>query len=102
MFQIFYRSTIKLKWNFFSEEFMKYVGTQYQDYFTIIIQEGNFENIVFHKTIDSFAAQYSLTLVSPGIVFDQGDVYMTCWQELNIDISSYTDKNITFTRPRFG
>lgn len=86
---------IKIKWNFFSEEFLEYIGSEYQDYFKIIIKKGNNEYEVFNKTIDIFASEYSLIEVSPAIVFDQGDVYMTGWQEFSIDISNYQNENIT-------
>jgi hypothetical protein len=88
-------SNIKISWNFLSEEFLEYVGSIYQDYLKIIIREGSTENVMFSRTIDEFAAGYNLIKVSPEIVFDRGDVYMTDWQELNIDISNYAGKNVT-------
>ncbi len=87
-------SKIKIRWNFFSEEFLEYVGSQYQDYFIVIIQEGSVEHTEFSMNIDQFNAGYNLIKVSPGIVFDQGDVYMTGWQEMDIDITDYRGKNI--------
>ncbi len=85
---------LKIKWNFLSEEFMEYVGTQYQDFVSIIIEHDGVEDTKFHKTIDQFAAEFSPTLVSPGIVFDQGDVYQTGWYILPIPISIYADEFI--------
>ncbi|MHA1685787.1 MAG: hypothetical protein ACTSYD_05175 [Candidatus Heimdallarchaeaceae archaeon] len=89
-------TTLSLKWNFLSEEFMEYVGSVFQDYFTIKIKtpDGQ-EQIVFEKAIDDFANDYDLTKVSPGIVFDQGDVYMTGWQEFSYDVSQYSGMGIT-------
>ena len=36
-----------------------------------------------------------LVYVSPGIVFDQGDVYMTDWQTITFDVSQYQGQRIT-------
>jgi hypothetical protein len=89
-------STLKVYWNFLSEEFLEYVGSQYQDYFTIkIIDENNVETVLFHKTIDQIHAEYALTLVSPQIVFDVGDVYGTDWQYNEFDISAFAGQSIT-------
>ncbi len=90
-------TNIKIDWNFLSEEFLEFVGSQYQDYIKISITEGENEHVVFNKSIDKLNEEYALIDVSPKIVFDIGDVYMTGWQELNIDISNYTNKNITLT-----
>lgn len=84
-----------IKWNFLSEEFLEWVGSVYQDYLSIIIKEGTDENVVFFKNIDTFYNEYSLIDVSPGIVFDKGDVYMTGWKELTLDISAYSGKVVT-------
>jgi hypothetical protein len=83
-----------VNWNFLSEEFKEWIGSIYQDYFRIIIRDGTSENIVFNKTIDTFASQYNLTYVSPGIIFDQGDVFMTGWQKTEIYLSAYRGKTI--------
>jgi len=88
-------SHLNIRWNFLSEEFLEYVGSQFQDYLKITIVVGNDEHVVFYKTIDDFDLEYALILVSPDIVFDQGDVYMTGWQNISIDISGYAGSNIT-------
>jgi len=89
-------STLSLKWNFLSEEFLEFVGSQFQDYFKIIIRNSSGqENIIFEKAIDDFANEYNLILVSPQIVFDQGDVYMTGWQSFNFDLSQYENQRVT-------
>lgn len=98
------QSSIKLKWNFLSEEFLEYIGSQYQDYFQIkIIKEDGSEVVLYRRTIDQIAAQFgateedpgSLIAVSPGIVFDQGGVYMTGWQEISFDVTPYRNQVVT-------
>lgn len=96
-FKVTNETTLSLKWNFLSEEFMEYVGSKYQDYLKISITENDNTEVVFYKAIDSFAQQYNLSLVSPTIVFDQGGVYMTGWQTSSFDISKYKGKTITLS-----
>lgn len=94
-FQVTNENYLSLKWNFLSEEFMEWVGTQFQDYLRITILDGNESEVLFNMTIDDFAATYSLISVSPTIVFDQGGVYMTGWKTSTFDISKYQGKTIT-------
>ena len=89
-------TTLSLNWNFMSEEFLEYVGSGYQDYFQImLIDENDNQNILFLKTIDIIHAEYPLTLISPDIVFDQGDVYGTGWQFSSFDISAFAGTAVT-------
>jgi hypothetical protein len=106
------QSTLRVKWNFLSEEFLTFIGSSFQDYFKIKIkvQDGS-EVTLFSKTIDGIAAQFgasyngstnppteipgNLIKVSPTIVFDRGDVYMTSWQTANYDITPYRGKIVT-------
>lgn len=98
------QSSIKLKWNFLSEEFLEFIHSQYQDYFKIILkkQDGS-EVTLLSKTIDGIAAQFGadtnqigqLIKVSPEIVFDEGGVYMTGWQETTFDITPYRGQVVT-------
>lgn len=89
-------TTLSLNWNFLSEEFLEYVGSQYQDYFQIsLVDDQGIETVLFYKTIDIINAEYPPFLVSPDIVFDQGDVYGTGWQYSSFDISSYAGQGVT-------
>jgi hypothetical protein len=89
-------TTLSLKWNFLSEEFLEYVGSQFQDYFKIIIRDSDGqETVIFEKTIDIIYSEYDLYLVSPQIVFDQGDVYMTDWQTFTYDLNQFENESIT-------
>lgn len=89
-------TTLSLQWNFLSEEFLEYVGSQYQDYFQIaILDEDLNETVLFYKTIDMINDEYPLSLVSPEIVFDVGDVYGTGWQYSEFDISAFAGQSVT-------
>ena len=94
-FKVTSENTLSIKWNFLSEEFLEYVGSIYQDYLKISITDGSQTKVLFNKAIDDLADQYSLTQVSPTIVFDRGDVYMTGWQTSTFDISQYHGKTVT-------
>lgn len=88
--------TLSFNWNFLSEEFMEYVGSQYQDYFKVLLVDQNgTEHTLFSKSIDEIAAGYELTHVSPEIVFDRGDVYGTGWLNLQLDLSAYAGQHVT-------
>ncbi len=97
------QSTLKLKWNFLSEEFLEYIHSQYQDYFKILLikQDGS-QVTLFSRTIDEMALQFGadtnhagqLISVSPNIVFDEGGVYMTGWQDISFDITPYRGQTV--------
>ncbi len=72
-------STFSFDWNFFSEEFLEYVGSQYQDSFAVAMIDADdpSNNFTFLAVaIDGLAA--SVTPVANS--FDQGDVYATGWR----------------------
>lgn len=97
-------STLTLKWNFLSEEFLEFINSEFQDYFRIIIRKADgSEDVLLSKTIDELAADFGATsssagnliAVSPDIVFDVGDVYMTDWQTSTFNIVPYRGQRIT-------
>lgn len=104
-------NTLELEWNFLSEEFLEYIGSAYQDKFSIVLQSDYFgEEILLSRTIDGIAASFGakaptieipegipgdLISVSPDIVFDRGGVYMTGWQSESFDIKSYRGRCVT-------
>lgn len=96
-FKVTNESTLSIRWNFLSEEFLEYVGSIYQDYLRISISDGSTTTVLLSLAIDDFDKHYSLTKVSPTIVFDCGDVYMTGWQNSTFDISQYKGRNVTLT-----
>jgi hypothetical protein len=100
------QTELTIHWNFLSEEFLEYIGSAYQDYFKVVIKTSDgVENVLMDKTIDGIAEEFgasypppvagNLISVSPEIVFDQGDVYMTDWQTSTFDVSAYQGKRIT-------
>lgn len=73
-------TTLSYRWNFMSEEFLEYVGSQYQDAFIVTIEEaGNAASRVQlqNDTIDSLASGVSAVSNS----FDRGDVHATGWRQ---------------------
>jgi len=98
------QSSLTVKWNFLSEEFLEYIESQYQDYFRIVIRrKDGSEVVLLSKTIDNLAADFGATKedpgnlipVSPGIVFDRGGVYMTGWRTATFDITQFREERIT-------
>lgn len=82
-------TNLSIKWNFISEEFMEWVGSQFQDYLTFaVVDSAGVTHTIFHETIDSFVG-YGLVDCTPPISFDQGDCYMTGWRQFLTDISAY-------------
>jgi hypothetical protein len=88
-------SLLTIRWNFLSEEFLEYVGSPYQDYFRVSLQHAGGTVVPFQRNIDQFHGQFALTAVSPGIVFDQGGVYMTGWRTITVDLKPYRGKVVT-------
>jgi hypothetical protein len=91
-------STLELDWNFFSEEFIEWCNSIYQDYFQVSIRpEGGAETVLFYRRIDDLCGD-----VTPaGIIFDQGPlgddagVYTTDWQHLSVNVSAYAGQSVT-------
>lgn len=77
--------SISLDWNFFSEEFLEYVGSIFQDAFVVTLTEvddpSNQIEIV-NEYVDSLADQVTPVANS----FDQGDVYATGWRTTTVAI----------------
>lgn len=97
---------LQFDWNFLSEEFLEYIGTRYDDPFKVsftLTDENNREEVLLDLDVNKIAEDFdadkqsggNLTHVSPDIVFDKGDVWMTGWQKTVIDISEYAGQNVT-------
>ena len=100
------KSNLTLSWYFLSEEFLEFINSQFQDYFTIKIKtESGSEITLLEKTIDGLAAEFgashnpdvqgNLISQSPGIVFDRGDVFGTGWMSVTFGITGYRGQKIT-------
>ncbi len=98
------QTTLTVKWNFLSEEFLEYIGSTYQDYFNVVVKNASgVENVLLDRTIDALASQFgasktdpgTLISMSPDIVFDRGGVYMTGWQTATFNLSQYAGQRIT-------
>ncbi|MEZ6037586.1 MAG: choice-of-anchor L domain-containing protein [Planctomycetota bacterium] len=70
---------IRFDWNFFSEEFLEWVGSQYQDSFRVTLTDADDSSVsvtLLSETVDSLAS----SVVHVDNYFDQGDVYATGWR----------------------
>ena len=108
---------LRFDYNYLSEEFLEWIGSVYQDPFQVTIESESGIEEILYLTVDGIAADYgasycashinpasqciisgnsgSLIPVSPGIVFDMGDVWMTGWQSFAFDISAYQGEVVT-------
>ena len=70
-----------------------------------VTNSAGVKTVLFRKTIDEIAAQFGATKtdpgtlinVSPGIVFDQGGIYMTDWQTLTLNVAAFQNQIITIS-----
>jgi hypothetical protein len=90
-------STLELDWNFFSEEFLEWCGSEYQDYFQVsVFPEGSLEAALFYRQIDDLCG----AVAPAGIIFDQGPygddagVYTTDWEHLSVSVSAYAGQSV--------
>lgn len=96
---------LQFDWNFISEEFLEYIGSEYDDPFEvnlILKDENNRKHNLVSMSVNSIADDFNATEsergnlihVSPDITFDRGDVWMTGWQKAEVDISAYAGENV--------
>lgn len=97
---------LNVDWNFLSAEFLEYIGSRYDDPFTIsvsVLEEGQ-ENVIGKYSVNSLAEEYAadrtsagkLICVSPEITLnDYSDIWMTGWISTEFDISAYAGKYVT-------
>lgn len=96
---------LSFRWNFYSEEWLEYVGSQYQDAFSVSVAvvdptTGNVGAFtpLFSKTIDSLAGQ----VIPADVKFDRvnppaGDtvtVYRTTWRIDTLNLNAYSGKTL--------
>jgi hypothetical protein len=100
-------TTLQFDWNYISEELLEWIGTPFQDPFKVTLTkvDDSSTSTLLYKTVDNIAADFGATqeyggdlvYVSPDIVFDQGDVWMTDWQNSTYDISAFQGNDVTIT-----
>lgn len=79
------QDTLKFEWNFFSEEWLEFVGSEYQDEFTVWLapaDDPSNKTILLSRNIDDLAGEVSAVSNS----FDQGGVYATGWRNASLTI----------------
>src|SRR5947207_3584364 len=89
-------TTLTFQWNFFSEEFLTFCNTQFQDFFVVKIHELDMNGQIVNSTqvlrrqIDDLCGS-----VSPSDVgFDQGDVYNTGWIGTTFSLTAFQGKHV--------
>ena len=91
-------TTLSLDWNFFSEEFLEFCNSEFDDQFFVEMCDNTDESesctTLFETGVNTLCANESL-LTPVAISFDQGDVYATGWQSQNADISAFAGKPVT-------
>ena len=101
-------TTITFDWNFLSEEFLEYIGSQFDNPFSVELSvsgENSRRDTVLELSVNKVAEMFeasesspgNLIHVSPDISFDQGDVWMTGWQSQTVDLSKYAGEFVTLT-----
>lgn len=89
--------TLSFRWSMYSEEWLEYVGTQFQDAFSVRVAVvdpvtgavGAFTTL-FNKTIDGLAGQ----VVPADVGFDRDGVYKTGWRVDTLNLNTYAGKTI--------
>ncbi|MCB0334927.1 MAG: CHAT domain-containing protein [Bdellovibrionales bacterium] len=91
-------------WNFFSEEFLEFCGSQFQDTFDVAICTGeigsNSENCtsLLHYKIDDLCDLHEkgqIPLTESDVHFDKGGAYYTGWQQSSLSLQAYQGQLVT-------
>jgi hypothetical protein len=85
--------TLQYDWNFFSEEFLEYCGSQYQDFFSVRFGD----NPLQETKVDDLCNDPGTILVPADVGFDQGGVYMTGWLQKSVDVTAFAGTTATLT-----
>lgn len=72
---------LEYDWNFFSEEFLEYCDSQYQDFFKVSFGETVLQSTKIDDLCDD-------PLTPSDVSFDKGGVYMTGWRTQSVDLTS--------------
>ncbi|MEQ1747981.1 MAG: hypothetical protein ABL974_01055 [Prosthecobacter sp.] len=93
---------LSFRWSMYSEEWLEYVGSQFQDAFSVSVAivdpvsgaVGAFSPL-FTKTVDGLAGQ----VIPADVGFDRGGVYKTTWRIDMLNFNTYAGKTIVL---KFG
>ena len=85
------KMTLQYDWNFFSEEFLEYCGSQYQDFFEVTYGD----NVLQFTKVDDLCNEGGL--IHDDIAFDKGDVYRTGWRTQSVDMTAFAGSTATLT-----
>ena len=103
---------VSFYWKFYSEEFLEFCGSSFQDAFTATLLSETGQVKVVDVAIDEVcpatecggcgaaAAQYGITLVPSDVSFDQGGVYHGQWVKGSANVAGlagYDKGPVTFT-----
>ncbi len=90
------KSEVTMYWKFFSEEFVEWCGSIYQDAFQATLESDNGQLTLVDVNVDDLCAasecsgcggQY-VGLIPADVSFDQGGVYNTAWQSLTTSVGA--------------
>jgi hypothetical protein len=73
---------LSFDWNFFSEEFLEFCGSIYQDFFDVVVVIDGVETNLMHQWVDNLCGSVTPSDVS----FDRGGVYDTGWQSASLSV----------------
>ena len=89
---------LSFHYNFFSEEFLEWCGSGYQDYFQVSVIDGvGTETVIFYIEVDNMCD----SVYPANIQFDQGPlgddngVYYTGWRQLGLDLTPWAGQTVT-------
>jgi hypothetical protein len=97
---------IGFKWKHYSEEFVEWCGTIYQDKFHVVVSNATQEVELLNLTVDDLCPPDScpgcgkkyIGLEQADVKFDQGDVWMTPWSTAYYELpDGFTGKPLTVT-----
>ncbi|MFH1531264.1 MAG: hypothetical protein ABIK09_11110 [Pseudomonadota bacterium] len=83
---------LEFSWRFYSEEFIEWCGSAFQDKFVVYVSVGALEQPVFSVTVQDLCPPTECAgcggmfvgLEEADVAFDQGGVWMTPWQEASV------------------
>ncbi|PSV53614.1 choice-of-anchor L domain-containing protein [Photobacterium sp. GB-1] len=90
-------TTLNFDWKFYSEEFLEYCGTGFDDSFTLNVCEEGTTNCASFETSVNKLCENQEVLVESDVSFDQGGVYNTPWIKEQLDVSALANKRVKLT-----